>query len=61
MGTVNKVGADYIGVLVLGFMNAAIAADAIRPEFRPRLAVSLPCRRPGLQAGMWPGKKGLQG
>lgn len=38
VGTVNKVGADYIGVLVLGFMNAAIAADAIRPEFRPRLA-----------------------
>ncbi len=42
VGTVNKVGADYVGLLVLGFMNAAIAADAIRPEFRPRLAVSPP-------------------
>lgn len=40
VGTVNKVGADYVGLLVLGFMNAAIAADSIRPEFRPRLAVS---------------------
>lgn len=39
VGTVNKVGADYLGLLVLGFINAAIAADHIRLEFRPRLAV----------------------
>lgn len=40
VGTVNKVGADYVGLLVLGVVNASIAADQMRPEFRPRLAVS---------------------
>ena len=39
MGTVNKVGADYLGLLVLGFINASVAADQIRAEFRPRFLV----------------------
>lgn len=37
VGTVNKVGADYIGLLVLGFINASLGAEQIRSEFRPRL------------------------
>lgn len=45
MGTVNKVGADYVGLLVLGVINASVAADQMRPEFRPRLAVSKGGRR----------------
>lgn len=40
---VNKVGADYVGLLVLGFINASVAADQMRPELRPRLAVSARC------------------
>lgn len=40
VGIVNKAGADYLGLLVLGCINVAVAADAIRAEFRPRLLVS---------------------
>ncbi|ERM97269.1 DNA-directed RNA polymerase I subunit rpa43 isoform X2 [Amborella trichopoda] len=32
-GTVNKLGKDYIGVIVLGIFNAAIAITDIREEF----------------------------
>ena len=39
VGMVNKIGADYIGLLVLGFINAAIGADQIRAEFRCHLGV----------------------
>ena len=39
VGMVNKVGADFIGLLVLGFVNSAIAARSIRREFQPRLMV----------------------
>ena len=35
-GTINKVGADYLGLLVLGFINASIGAEQIRAELRPR-------------------------
>lgn len=55
VGTVNKVGADYVGLLVLGVVNASIAADQMRPEFRPRLAehcwVSSKAARHRLEAG----------
>ncbi|KAI7840954.1 hypothetical protein COHA_005384 [Chlorella ohadii] len=55
VGTVNKVGADYVGLLVLGVINASVAADQMRPEFRPRLAehcwVSSKAPRHRLEAG----------
>ena len=34
MGRVIKVGADYVGLLVLGVFNAAIGAERIRREFK---------------------------
>lgn len=34
VGKVNKVGDDYLGLLVMGVFNAAIAADQIRREFK---------------------------
>ena len=37
VGTVNKVGADYVGVLVLGFINASIGADRIRKDLVPQV------------------------
>jgi hypothetical protein len=38
---------DYIGLLLLGFINVSLAAEQIRAEFKPRLAVrcaALACR-----------------
>lgn len=40
VGTVNKIGADYIGLLVLGFINAAIGAERIRQDLQCRYADS---------------------
>lgn len=42
VGMVNKVGADYLGVLVLGVFNGAITAENISKDFK--------C---DLKAGMW--------
>lgn len=36
VGTINKVGVDYIGLLLLGFINVSLAADQIRSEFQAR-------------------------
>ena len=47
-GKVNKVDADFIGLLVLGVFNAAIARQNIRPQYSFRAAVrpaSLCCPR----------------
>ncbi len=38
-GQVNKIGADYIGLLVLGIFNAAIGHQNIRAEFQHSAAV----------------------
>ncbi len=38
-GKVNKVDADFIGLLVLGVFNAAIARQNIRPQYSFRAAV----------------------
>ena len=40
VGRVIKIGADYIGLLVLGVFNASIAAEHIRKEFRCHRQVS---------------------
>lgn len=37
-GRVNKISEDYIGLVVLGFMNAVIKRDAIRMDFHPVLS-----------------------
>jgi hypothetical protein len=60
VGTVNKVGADYLGLLVLGFINASVAADQIRAEFRPRFLVRgapkcFAVLRSACFAAAWPG------
>jgi hypothetical protein len=34
VGTVNKVATDFIGLLVLGFINAQIGAGEVRGEFK---------------------------
>ena len=39
VGRVIKVGADYIGLLVMGVFNAAIGAARIRREFKCRTQV----------------------
>lgn len=39
VGTVNKVGHDHLGLLVLGCINVSLPADQVRPEFRPCLQV----------------------
>ena len=33
----NKIANDYIGVVVLGFVNTSIGAAHVRSELRPRL------------------------
>jgi len=35
-GVVNKIGSDYIGLLVLGFINVSIPAKYIKEEIKPR-------------------------
>ena len=40
VGTVNKIGADFIGLLVLGVINAAIGAERVRQDIRCRFLVS---------------------
>ena len=46
-GTVNAVGQDYIGVLVLGIFNAAIGRAQIPSRIQHRAAVgTAECRRP---------------
>jgi len=37
LGVVNKVTEGYIGLVVLGFMNAVIRAQDVRPDLKPRL------------------------
>lgn len=39
-GQVNKIGTDYIGLLVLGIFNAAIGCQNIRAEFQHRTEAS---------------------
>ena len=41
----NKVGVDFVGLLVLGFVNAAVGAERVRPDIHFRRAVSAraPC------------------
>jgi len=41
VGTVIKVAADFIGLLVFGVFNASIAADCIRTEFKCDHAVRI--------------------
>lgn len=45
-GRVNKIGADYIGLLILGVFNAAIGHQNIRAEFQHSAAVSLQIEHP---------------
>ena len=40
-GTVNKIGADYVGMVVLGTFNAAIGRQNIRPDLQYSAAVRL--------------------
>ncbi len=40
VGVVNKVGRDFIGLLVAGIVNASIGADAIRADLASRPAQS---------------------
>jgi hypothetical protein len=40
-GQVNKIGTDYIGLLVLGIFNAAIGHQNIRAEFQHSAMVGL--------------------
>ncbi len=35
MGVVNKLSEDFIGVVVLGFVNVVVRATEVRPELRP--------------------------
>lgn len=35
-GIVNKIGSDYIGLLVLGFINVSIPAKYIKKDIKPR-------------------------
>ena len=37
VGTVNKIAADYISLVVLGFVNTSVGAAQVRSELRPRL------------------------
>ena len=39
-GLVNKIGADYMGLLVLGIFNAAIGRHSIRSDFQHHAMVS---------------------
>ncbi|GAB4817406.1 hypothetical protein N2152v2_004452 [Parachlorella kessleri] len=40
VGTVNKIGADFIGLLVLGVINAAIGAERVRQDIHCRFLES---------------------